>query len=798
MSISNANNHDESFLDFQEDINIQDIIGLCINRWYWFVISLILCTGIAIGYLMITPPVFSRSASLLIKEDSKNAPSSINEELNNVGNLGLFAQNTNVNNEMVYIKSPDLILQVVKRLHLDINYQVDGTMHRNTIYGNNLPIQVEFENMHYDTQATFTLQQHANGTATLSDFVLNGKEQHCKPIIAPVNTIISTPVGKLKWTKNQEDTYKPIYVSKTPLMAAMKSCGSRLEVSRNDKQSTIIDIEYKDVSPARAEDFLNTLIDVYNESWVKDKNKIAVSTSKFINDRLQVIEQELGNVDSNISSYKSNNLIPDMEESSRMYMNTANQANMQITDLNNQLYMAQYVRQHMSSKANKHQLLPANSGINNAAIEKQISDYNEKMLERNSLVANSSVENPLVADLDKRLGQMRLSIIKSIDNQISTLNAQIKGMQHIEGTSTSRIARNPKQAKYLLSVERQQKVKESLYLFLLQKREENEISQAFTAYNTRVVVSPTGDMTPTSPNRKNILIGALLVSFLLPIAGIYVIENLNTKVRGRKDLESLTAPIVGEIPHYNSKKDKSKEDYKILVKAGNRNVINEAFRVARTNLEFMTNANQGNRVIMFTSANPGSGKTFLAMNMASSFAIKNKKVICIDLDLRRASLSQYVGSPDTGMANYLNYEIENWREMIKPVNGYENIDVVPVGNIPPNPTELLFSKRLKQFIDILRLEYDYVFIDCPPAEVVADASIIAKYASTTIFVIRAGLFERDMLQQVEYYYTEKKFPHLGVLLNDTQMAKKYRGYHRYSYQYGYHAYGSESYTGYAS
>lgn len=321
-----------------------------------------------------------------------------------------------------------------------------------------------------------------------------------------------------------------------------------MEVSRNDKQSTIIDIEYKDVSPARAEDFLNTLIDVYNESWVKDKNKIAVSTSKFINDRLQVIEQELGNVDSNISSYKSNNLIPDMEESSRMYMNTANQANMQITDLNNQLYMAQYVRQHMSSKANKHQLLPANSGINNVAIEKQI----------------------------------------------STLNAQIKGMQHIEGTSTSRIARNPKQAKYLLSVERQQKVKESLYLFLLQKREENEISQAFTAYNTRVVVSPTGDMTPTSPNRKNILIGALLVSFLLPIAGIYVIENLNTKVRGRKDLESLTAPIVGEIPHYNSKKDKSKEDYKILVKAGNRNVINEAFRVARTNLEFMTNANQGN------------------------------------------------------------------------------------------------------------------------------------------------------------------------------------------------------------
>ena len=574
-----------------------------------------------------------------------------------------------------------------------------------------------------------------------------------------------------------------------------------MTADRNSKTSTIIDITYKDVNIQRAEDYLNTLISVYNENWVKDKNQIAVSTSQFINERLQVIENELGNVDSDISSYKSENQITDMQAASSMYMNTANQANMQVTELNNQLYMARYIRDHVSDKNSKDQLLPANSGINSPVIEQQINEYNDKMLQRNSLVANSSVENPLVADMDQNLNEMRNSIISSIDNQVSTLNTQIQGLRGIQGLSTSRLLSNPKQAEYLLSVERQQKVKEALYLFLLQKREENELSQAFTAYNTRVITSPTGSMAPVSPNRRMILLAAMLLGILIPIAIIYLRENLNTKVRGRKDIEDLTIPFVGEIPQYDRKKRKKKKGdgqaSKIVVKPESRNVINEAFRVVRTNMEFMTGADHVNKVIMVTSANPGSGKTFLTMNIATSFAIKEKKVIAIDLDMRRASLSEFINKPKLGISDYLNGRVADWHAVKYDLENYSNIEMIPVGTIPPNPAELLFSDRLQKLLDELREQYDLIFLDCPPVEIVADASVIAKYADMTLFVIRAGLMEREMLPVIEGYYKDQKFRNMSVLLNGTTAAGSRYGYHRYGYHYGYaYGYGNKGYGGY--
>ena len=383
---------------------------------------------------------------------------------------------------------------------------------------------------------------------------------------------------------------------------------------------------------------------------------------------------------------------------------------------------------------------------------------------------------------------------------LNTLNTQIRGLQGIQGASTSRLSSNPKQAKYLLSVERQQKVKEALYLFLLQKREENELSQAFTAYNTRVVTSPTGEMKPTSPDRKRILLAAILVALLVPVIIIYIRENMNTKVRGRKDIEKLTIPFVGEIPLYARPKSKwpwkrwfkkkkdDAEEYKIVVKPKSRNVINEAFRVVRTNMEFMSGANHANKVIMITSVNPGSGKTFLCMNIATSFAIKEKKVICVDLDMRRASLSDYVGQPKTGISDYLNGKVTDWRDVKVAVEGYEHLEIIPVGTVPPNPAELLFSPRLQQMLDDLRKEYDLIFIDCPPVEIVADASVIAKFADMTVFVIRAGLMEREMLPVVEGYYNDKKFQNMSMLLNGTTAAGSRYGYHRYGYHYGY-AYG---------
>ena len=581
-------------------LRLQDLLALCIGKWKWFVLSLIVFVGLAVIYLLITPPVFTRSTSLLIKEDGKKGTSSFTSEMNAFAEMGLFSANTNVNNELISIQSPDVILEVIRRLNLDVNYKTEGQFHKETLYGRTLPIKVEFKDLAYNDFSAFKVNI-SKGNLFLSEFELNGEDVGDDTLItAKTDKEMVTPIGKMTISKSpyfKETAIEnmDIYINRTGLLATITACKDKMTAALNDEKATIIDIAYKDVSIQRAEEFLSTLISVYNENWVKDKNQIAVSTSQFINERLQVIESELGNVDSDISSYKSANLIPDIEAASQMYMNTANQANIQAAELNNQLYMARYIREHVNNKNSKDQLLPANSGINSPIIEQQINDYNEKMLQRNSLVASSSAENPLAVDMDKNLAEMRTAIVKSIDNQVNTLNTQIRGLRGIEGASTSRLASNPKQAKHLLSVERQQKVKEALYLFLLQKREENELSQAFTAYNTRVVTRPTGEMKPTSPDRKRILLAAILVALLVPVIIIYIRENMNTKVRGRKDIEKLTIPFVGEIPlHYKpkskwpwqrwidkvkKKKEKDTETYEIVVKPKSRNVINEAWCV---------------------------------------------------------------------------------------------------------------------------------------------------------------------------------------------------------------------------
>lgn len=782
-----------------DSMRLQDLFAICISKWIWFVISILCTMGIAVLYILRTPPVYTRSASLLIKEDAKGH-SSFTSELNAFADMGLFNSNTNVNNELTSIQSPAIITEVVRRLNLDVNYTEDGKFYKKTIYGSSLPVNVSIKGLGDNDFCTFGIRVETNEQVKISGLTLNGEDK-CDGSVykGALNDSISTPVGPIIVKRSPYYDNRNAYdidIDRSGLVATIEACHARLGVSLDNEKNTIINLSYQDVSIQRAEDFLNTLVSVYNENWVKDKNQIAVSTSQFINDRLNVIEQELGNVDNDISSYKSEHMIPDVEAASSMYMEQANAANAQILALNNELSMARYIRNFVSGESNKDQLLPANSGINNATIERQISEYNDKLLQRNKLVATSSASNPLVVDMDKALASMRSSIIASFDNQISSLNTKIRGFHAREQQNNARIASNPAQSKYLLSVERQQKVKESLYLFLLQKREENELSQAFTAYNTRIITPPSGKLTPTEPVKRNILLAALLAGLCFPVIIIVIKENTNTKVRGRKDIEKLTIPFIGEIPLHKSKAHKKQgktNEYQVVVKEKSRNIINEAFRVVRTNLEFMLEEESENKVIMVSSVNPRSGKTFVAINLAASFAIQERRTVVIDLDMRKASLSHYASGYKEGVSAYLSNHVSDWRGLVVKDSEHTNLDIIPVGTIPPNPAELLLKPRLAQLVQELRASYDIVIIDCPPVEIVADATIIAKLVDMTVFIIRAGLLERDMLPVVECYYTNRKFRNMSLLLNGTEAYEGRYGYHRYGYHYGY-GYGYGGYT----
>lgn len=779
-------------------IRIQDLFYLCLNKWYWFVISLTVTIGVAVIYLLTTPPVYTRSASLLIKEDSKG--NSVSDATGVLGDIDIFQTSTNVNNEIQSLQSPAVMLDVVKRLHLDISYYTDGGFYKKVLYGRTCPYSISFSDLQDNESVSFTINPSSKGQVKLTDFSHNGEDVDGE-VIATLNDTADTPVGKLT-VKAMNDTvtyHAPLYVSRIGYQDATGIYASNLSVALNDEKSTVVNLTFTDVCTQRAEDVLNTVIAVYNENWIKDKNQIAVSTSAFIGDRLGVIEQELGNVDENISSYKSEHLLPDVQAAASMYMAQSSETNTQILALNTQLSMARYIRNYLTNATSKNQLLPANSGIESPGIEQQIANYNTTQLRRNDLVANSSEKNPLVIDMDQSLENMRHAIITSIDNHITTLNTQLRSLQQSEQQTTARIAANPTQGKYLLSVERQQKVKEALYLFLLQKREENELSQAFTAYNTRVITPPSGSMIPTAPVKKNIALVAIALGLLIPVVIIFIRENMNTKVRGRKDLESLSLPFAGEIPLAVSGKGKKKvhNAKTIVIRQGNRDIVNEAFRVLRTNLEFMLDAKTDGKasVTLFTSFNPGSGKTFLTMNTAATFALKGKRVLVIDGDLRRGSASAYLGSHYKGLSDYLGKRENGLDGLIQENPDIPGFFLLPAGTIPPNPTELLAEPLFKEIIEQLRGHYDYIFIDCPPIDIVADTQIIEKLADRTIFVVRAGLLERDMLPELQRMYDEKRFKNMALLLNGTEGGGNRYGY-RYGYKYGYkYGYGSKSYYG---
>lgn len=771
-------------------IPLSDIFFMTLHHWPWILLSVFICVGAAYIYLLRTPNVYTRSAEILIKDDTKGQ-STGGEEF---ANLGLFQSNTNIQNEMTNLQAKDLMEEVVKRLGLDINYYHSGRFHDIVAYGYDLPVKLSVTGFPDEESFSMNLSVDKDGKVTIADLSVPERDGFSKSYNGKLNDTITTPIGKMVVSPShnyRKGETVDLIVSKMPISVARDSYNARLSVAMSNEKGTVIKLTMADPSTQRADEVLNTLIGVYNENWIRDKNQIAVSTSNFINDRLGVIESELGNVDSDISSYKSANLVPDVEAAASMYMAQSQQTQAQILEVNNQLSMARYIRSYLTADGTHDQLLPANTGLQSTNVQSLIGEYNEKLLQRNSLVAKSSDKNPLVAQLDEQLGAQRQAIVRTIDNEIIALNTQLKSLRGSEAQTVSKLASNPTQAKNLLSTERQQKVKESLYLFLLQKREENELSQAFTAYNTRIVNKPGASGVPPTPNRRNILAIAFLVGLVIPFGVTYVRETNNTKVRGRKDVEHLAVPFLGEIPQDNkdsrqkNKADKS-EVNAIIVHEGRRDIINEAFRVLRTNVEFMCGSVQGCKVIALTSFNPGSGKSFISANLGMSIALKGKNVLIVDGDMRHGSTSAYVGSPAKGLSNYLSGGESDISDVIVKDGKCGSLFFLPVGAIPPNPTELLESPRFGELMKQLRDEFDYIIIDCPPIEVVADAQIIDQYADRTFFIVRAGLLERSMLPELDRLYDEKKYRNMAFILNGTSNEQGRYGYsHSYRYGYGY-------------
>ncbi len=717
-------------------ISLSEVFRHTLHHWPWIAVSLFVCLGVATFYVLRTPKNYTRSAEIVIKDDKAGASSSLEE----FADMGIFQTKSNVFNEAATIRSKDMAEEVVRRLGLDVSYSSDALFHQIQLFGSTLPVKVTVPKVPDTEGVGFDLDLQPSGAFTISGLTLTdeaGEERNwgSRSWKGNVGTPVGTPAGPVFVTRGKGSITEPIliHVSKRPVISVTKDLVKRLSVDKSDKEGSVISMRVSDVNTERGDAILDMLIQVYNEGWISEKNRMSISTSHFIDDRLAVIESELGNVDSDISEFKSRNLMPDIDLASKMYMERNETNSAKMLDISTQLQIAQYIKQYLAADRENSHPLPFNSGVQNQVLAHQIEEYNSLVLERAALASKSSEKNPLVSSLDAQIIPLRHAITGTADNIIRELSTQLRSLERAENEALSKISSNPTQARYLLSVERQQKVKEQLYLFLLQKREENELSQAFTAYNTRVITRPGDSGKPPKPSKSVVFGIAFLLGLFIPFGVTYFREANNTRLRGRKDVEDLATPFLGELPEdtvsgsnrgfkgrikafLGMKRKFVHNDgspRELVVKEGSRNLINESFRVLRTNVEFMRGNNDKAEVISITSFNEGSGKSYIAMNLAKVLSLRGRKVLVIDGDMRHGSASEYVGKPSRGVSDYLSGRTDDLRSVMV-CQDEDRLCVLPVGKIPPNHAELLEGERFSRLIETERTKWDYIIIDCPP------------------------------------------------------------------------------------
>lgn len=771
-----------------EALTISDLIKIALANWKWFVLSVLLCLGGAFYYLKKSPYIYSRSASVLIKDETKgtqlpNAAAAFSE-------VNMLNLSSTVDNEVLIFKSKRLMIEVARKLKLDITYSRRGKFRDWDMYSTT-PVILTFPEALETSAFSLKVTPLDAKQVVLSDFPEQEGTSSAKELKVNLNDTVNTPVGKLVVTPSlyySPDFYNvPITVRKANLEAVGLAYNAALQSAVASKTSSIVNLSISDVSARRAEDILNTLIDVYNQDAIDDKNKIAVNTANFINERLIVIEQELGGVESQIADYKSEHNLADISTQTGAFMQTSSRYQQEGVNLENQRTLAKYIRDYLADPTKAGELIPANTGIADVNIEGQIAEYNELMLQRDKLIGNSSEKNPVVMDMNNSLAAMKQTIVRTVDNLIAGLELKIQNIRGEEERTLKRMAAVPSQQKYVLSVERQQKIKESLYIYLLNKREENALTKSITESNARIIDPAMGSNAPVAPRAKLILLAGLMLGILIPTGVLFILKASDTCVRWKKDLvDNLSVPFLGEIPQRIRAKGETKQP--IVVKAESKDAVSEAFRIMRTNLSFMgSTAAHRLQTIMVTSMNVGAGKTFISSNLAMTLALAGKKVVLVDLDIRKGSLSKRIHVHQTGVTNFLSGEVTQVKDIVTKSEYHENLSVVGKGPVPPNPAELLLSPHLNELVEQLKAMFDYVILDNVPSNMVADAMIVNRVADLTLYVIRAGKMDRRQLPEVERLYTEKKLNNMAIVLNG--VSEFHHGYGYYGY-YGY-GYGSE-------
>lgn len=766
-----------------EDVNLREQLEKYLIHWRWFLVSVIICLIGAFLYLRYTTPTYEATTTILVKDEKKGGMLS---ELSAFADLGIGgSMKNNVDNEIEILKSRTLIESTIKKLNLNVALFVEGKVIDRDVYSE-APINVCFFNKkdlfneakaalkcRLLTPNTFELENEVEEKGG-ENFILSSKKEfrYGEKIATRIGFLIITKTAF--YGENHTGRFESVRIYINPLDELAEDFRKKLKVEPISKTSSVVNISISDPVSKKAETFLDNMIQIYNEDAAEDKNFISENTSKFIASRLALIAQELDGVEQDVESFKKINKLTDIESEAKLFIEGSNEYDKKGVEAEIQLNVVSSLLDFIKKSTNS-DLLPTNMITESGDAGGLISSYNQLVLDRNRILKSATTENPSVIKLDQQINSLKANVATSLKRMQSNLQIQSRDIKSQEGILNSKIGKIPVQERQFRVIARQQKVKEELYLYLLQKREETAISLAATEPNARVIDAAKAGKYPISPKKKIIYLAGLILGLLVPFGVIYASGLLDTKIKSKLDLEGKTQiPFIGDVP--------TSDDIAELIKSESRTSSAEAIRIVRTNLEFMLNKVPEGiaKTVFVTSTFPSEGKTFISVNLAATFALSGRRVLLIGMDIRNPKFGEYIDVPSLGLTNYLSSNDKSVQDFIIKHEGYENFYILPSGIIPPNPAELLMGKKVDQLFEELKKQYDYVIVDTAPVSLVTDTLLVAKNADTFVYVMRANVLEKRMLSIANTFYKEKKLPNMCIVLNDTDSTKGYG----YGYGYG--------------
>ena len=786
------NSYDNNMSELDEEkVNYQELLFKYIIHWPWFVASVLACLVGAWMYLHFQTPVYQVSASIMIKDDKKSGSGNA-ADIESLGLGGMITSAQSIDNEIEVLRSKTILKEVINNLELYITYYDEDEFPKKELYKTS-PVVVNLTAQEADNLsdvAFVNMKLAPEGGLDVNLRVgVNDYNKHFDKLPAVLPTDAGTFGFTLKDSLSNgrvegQNTIRNISAIVNQPFVVAKGYQGVLNIAPTSKTTSVAVVSLMNTNIQRGQDFINKLMEMYNRNTNNDKNEVAEKTKEFINERIKIIDEELGSTEDKLEAFKRNAGLTNIGSDAQLAVEGNAEYERKRVENGTQINLIRDLTKYINNPSNEYEVLPANIGLSDNGLTTQIDRYNELIFERKRLLRTSTENNPMIVNLDTSIRAMEANVQAAIDGTLQGLLIVKADLDREASRFSRRISDAPGQERQYVSIARQQEIKAGLYLMLLQKREENAITLAATANNAKIIDEPVAEGGPVSPKPKMIYMIALVVGVGLPVGVIFLLGLTKFKIEGRGDVEKLTSlPIVGDVPLTDEKTGP------IAVFENQNTLMSETFRNVRTNLQFMFKSDQ--KVILVTSTVSGEGKSFISSNLAISLSLLGKKVVIVGLDIRKPGLNKVFNIPrkELGITQYLSNPERNLMDFVQASDVSRNLYILPSGTVPPNPTELLARDSLDKAVETLRKNFDYVILDTAPVGMVTDTLLIGRVADLSVYVCRADYTRKAEFTLINELADSNKLPNLCTVINGLDLQKK-----KYGYYYGYGKYGK--YYGY--